>query len=159
MIISVSAFGQKNLPGYYSSNVPSLGFFVTRIQLNEDSTFKYEFSGDLAYNKGTGTYKVKDRKVVLLVFDTIDHSQLDSSRRFVAIIQSLGDGGRPKKLWFKNKRLYHTDSVGAMVKRGQAISRHKRFLLFGDKYLANRKIYLRKRPGSLVWRSVDKASR
>jgi len=40
VLLSFASCSQKNLADYYSCNVADLGFFVTRIQLNEDSTFK-----------------------------------------------------------------------------------------------------------------------
>lgn len=46
--------------------------FITKIQLKEDGTFKYEFAGDLAYNWGDGNYSIDTEQVVILNFGKSD---------------------------------------------------------------------------------------
>jgi hypothetical protein len=150
-IVSLSTFGQRSLTGYYSSNAADMGFFVTRIQLNKDSTFKYEFSGDMMYNKGTGTYRIENRKIIHLTFDK------DSLTTIEKALSSSGK--RPNKLLYKSGRLHEFSKDGQIIKKGKGLSRHKKFLFFGDRYLTTRKLYLKKRKGELIWRGEQNASR
>jgi len=115
LFIGVSTFGQKRLTGYYSSNKAQLGFFVTQIQLNEDSTFKYEFSGDLAYDNGTGKYWTEKKKLIHLNFY---QPKLDSAQRTAQALQGGGPSGRPKTLLFHNGRLFFADSAGRKKGKG-----------------------------------------
>jgi hypothetical protein len=150
-LISLATFGQRSLPGYYSSNVADIGFFLTKIQLNNDSTFKYEFSGDLAYNKGTGKYKIENKNITHLTFDTDSIDTLE---------KALSRGGeRPSRLLYKNGRLHSFRKDGQIVKKGKGLSRHKKFLFFGDRYLTTRQFYLKKRKGDLIWRGEQNATR
>jgi hypothetical protein len=67
---------------------------------------------------------------------------------------------RPEKFLYKGGRLWGYHVNGHVVKKGQAISRHKKYLFFGDKYLTRRKMYLQKREGKeLIWRGEEDASR
>jgi len=127
-----------------------MGFFVTRIQLKKDSTFKYEFSGDMMYNKGTGTYII-EKKIIYLTFDK------DSLTTIEKALSS--NGKRPQKLLYKGGRLHEFTVDGQIVKKGKGLSRHKKFLFFGDRYLTTRRLYLKKRNGELIWRGEKNASR
>lgn len=140
---------QRDITGYYSSNAASLGFFVTRIQLSKDSTFKFEMSGDLAYGQGRGTYKVTNRKIIHLTFN---HDSLTTLER------ALSRGGnKPTKLLYNGGRLYEVTEDGRVLKKGKALSRRKKFLIFGDRYLTTRRLFLKKRKGNLVWRTESHA--
>ena len=151
LIITISALGQRDVTGYYSSNTADMGFFETRIQLNKDSTFRYEFVGDMMYNKGTGTYEIEGEKIVHLTFD------IDSLTALEKALSS--DGKRPNKLLYKNGQLHEFTQDGQIVKKGKGLSRHKKFLFFGDRYMTTRKLYLKKRKGDLIWRGEKNASR
>jgi hypothetical protein len=144
LTIAISALGQRDITGYYSSNTADMGFFVTKIQLNKDSTFKYEFSGDMMYNKGTGTYRIENKKIIHLAFDK---DSLTTIEKALSI-----NGKRPQKLVYKGGRLHEFTVDGQIVKKGKGLSRHKKFLFFGDRYLATRRLYLKKRNGDLIWR-------
>lgn len=149
ILTSLLTVGQNRLPGYYSSNVAESGFFATKIQLNPDSTFKYEFRGDLMYNKGTGRYKVQNKRLILLTFDKDENTD--------PMARALGSNGkRPTRLYYKNGKLYEFGTNGELVKKGQAFSRHKKFLIFGYPYMRTRKVYLKRRKGNLVWLGEDK---
>ena len=156
VLLSFTSCSKKNLAGYYSSNVAALGFFATRIQLNEDSTFKYEFSGDLAYNKGRGKYIMDNEGVVHLDFepeplaDSVD-----------LLTQALaGNEYRPMRFLFKNGKLYSFHLDGHVVKKGQGISSRRKYLFIGERYMTTRKIYLEKRRGKeLIWRNEKNANR
>lgn len=140
-LFSLTTFGQRDVVGYYSSNVAENGFFITKIQLRSDSTFKYEFYGDLLYDRGTGKYKIENKRTICVAFDR------DS-------VDVLGFGrmtSRPQKFLYNNARLYEFEANGKILRRGRAHSRHKRFCFFGDYYMTNRKMYLKRREGNLIW--------
>jgi len=135
-IISLSTFGQKGLTGFYSSKTADLGFFVTRIQLKEDSTFKYEFSGDLAYNKGTGTYSIDDKKLIHLRFDPI---KLDSANALAEVLSSGSTSNRPMKLLHKKGKLYYFNlTTGQLVKKNYLKKRKGQELIFRGEGNASR---------------------
>ncbi|WMI68814.1 hypothetical protein [Mangrovimonas sp. YM274] len=140
VIISSNLFGQEKIFGYYSSNVASLGFFVTKIQLNENYTFEYEFSGDLVHESGKGKFKIIDKNVILLTFDIEQEDEKN--------VEELLSSGNPqienKKYKYKNGKLFSFHSDGHVVKRGKAISRHKKYLFWGERYMTKRRIYLKK---------------
>lgn len=143
------------MTGYYSSNVPDLGFFAKRIQLKNDLTFKFEFSGDLQYHRGQGKYKVVGKTVYL----TFDPLKIDTTDIYQAL-HAVDTVYRPKKFLFKGGKLWSFHVDGHVVRRGQAISRHRKYLFFGDKYLTKRKMYLQKRDGEeLIWRGEENTSR
>ncbi|WP_156180372.1 hypothetical protein [Rufibacter radiotolerans] len=132
-----------------------MGFFVTRIQLNKDSTFKYEFSGELSHNKGTGKYRVEDVSVIHLDFEP-EHSA-DSVDLIARTLSS--NGYRPKRFLFKNGKLYSFHLDGHVVKQGQGLSRRRKYLFFGERYMTTRKMYLKKRKGKeLLWRGEKNCS-
>jgi hypothetical protein len=121
LVNGFSTFGQKRLKGFYSSKKPELGFFVTRIQLNQDSTFKYEFGGDLAYDKGTGKYWCEKGDLILLKFDEV---KLDSVQKIMQAPQGGGPSGRPKGFIYANGKLFSVDNLGE--KRGKAYLKKRR---------------------------------
>lgn len=64
-IFLVSCNANKKISGKYRSNFADLGFFITEIELKSDSTFHYEFSGDLLHTELAGKYKIKKNKLYL----------------------------------------------------------------------------------------------
>ena len=94
VFVSFISLGQ-NFKGHYVSNVAELGFFVTKVQLNSDLTFKYEFSGDLQYDHGTGTYELIN-SLVHLYFDPIE-----DTNQVLNAIREVQVGSRPKKILYR----------------------------------------------------------
>ena len=94
--------------------------FVTKIRLNDDWTFKYEFVGDLAYNWGDGKYQIDTDQIVILKFG---ESDLDSIQR---IVQSLSAG---KEIFgtrfyaFKKGNLYPLEKDGNLNKRTRLVKK------------------------------------
>lgn len=119
-LVSLSALSQKSVTGYYASKTAELGFFVTRIELNDDYTFKYEFGGDLLYDKGTGKYQLGEDKLVLLEFDEV---KLDSVDQIARSLQGTRAANRPKKLLYKNGKLFGFHKEGHLVKKNYLIRR------------------------------------
>ena len=145
----MTTFGQGDVTGYNSSNVADLGFFITKIQLKPDSTFKYEFYGDLMYDKWTGKYRIESKKLIKVIFD----------RDSIDILGFSRTTNRPKQLLIRNNKLYEFKQNGKVLKRGPGMSGHKKYLFFGDYYMTTRKMYLKKRKGNLIWRGEENASR
>jgi hypothetical protein len=143
-------FGQGRLPGYYKSNFAIGRYFERKIQLNEDSTFKYEYSGDLSYYKGTGTYVTKDNIIILLYNpfqpDTTDNYPLDSPADTILQI---------KKLLFKSSRLYIIDKNGEL--KDKAVAKYTRqFIFFGQRRPRTKKYYLEKRNNEIFTWTYDR---
>lgn len=63
LIVFITSCNQRILTGYYSSNNAELGFFVTRLQLNPDSTFKYDSFYNISKTGGDNNNKVEENKV------------------------------------------------------------------------------------------------
>ncbi|GHN01173.1 hypothetical protein WSM22_26620 [Cytophagales bacterium WSM2-2] len=99
--ISLGCLSQNKLAGYYASSTAQSGFFVTRIELNEDFSFKYEFDGEVAYHCGKGKYTIDDRSFVHFQFES---NKLDSGARTAKLL--FGDFSRPKKLLAKDEKLF-----------------------------------------------------
>jgi len=104
IFVSQSLLGQSKLAGFYAST-PKSGFFITRIQLNEDFTFKYEFDGDASYHNAKGTYRVDDKNFVQFIFDS---NKLDSAARTAKVL--FGNFSRPKKMFYKDTKLFFIDA-------------------------------------------------
>jgi hypothetical protein len=120
-ILSNNAFGQKSkIPGYYISNYAELGFFVTQIELFEDSTFKYEFSGDLFLDRVKGKYRVKKDTIYFDYYpeqiDTTTYTFTDSTGEVFSFkkpkMPNYTEHLRPHRLRYKKGKLYaiKTDS-------------------------------------------------
>ncbi|WP_435624012.1 hypothetical protein [Flagellimonas sp.] len=116
LLISYSGFGQDQLFGCYTSKKEENSMFVTKIELKDDWTFKYEFVGDLAYNWGGGSYDIDTEQVVILNFG---ESHLDSTQQ---IIQSLSSGkeifGR-RFYVLKKQNLYPLGKDGILNKKAR----------------------------------------
>lgn len=63
-VVASSASAQQ-LRGIYKSNFADLGFFITTINFTSDSTFDYEFSGDLIQKNFRGHYSIRQPNVYL----------------------------------------------------------------------------------------------
>lgn len=140
IIFSNNLFGQEKIFGYYSSNVAELGFFVTKLRLNKNYTFEYEFTGDLIHQTGKGKFEIINKNVILLKFDNENEDKKSVSE----ILSSGNTKIENKKYKYKNGKLFSFHIDGYVVKRGQAISRHKKYLFWGEKYMTKRRIYLKK---------------
>ena len=141
IIISSNLFGQEKIFGYYSSNVAELGFFVTKIRLNKNYTFEYEFSGDLIHQSGKGKFEIIDKNVILLKFD----NEQENEKNVAELLSSGNTKIENKKYKYNNGKLFPFHLDGYVVKRGQAFSRHKKYLFWGERYMTKRRIYLKKR--------------
>ncbi|MFN7704454.1 MAG: hypothetical protein ACK5OS_07510 [Chryseotalea sp.] len=141
LTLTTWTFGQEGITGYYKSNFAVGGYFERKIQLNEDLTFKYEYSGDLSYYKGSGTYKVEDN-ILRLRYDefqpdTTDNYPLDNPSDTILQV---------KKLLIKNERLFIFDKNGEL-KDKEVAKFTKQFVFFGQRRPKIKKYFLEKRKG------------
>ncbi len=137
-----SCASNKNLEGNYKSNFADLGFFITTINLKNDKTFEYNFSGDLVNQELTGTYKI-DKNLLYLKFSK-EKFEIESKNDSLSITELLSgnyhnyelknENGIQYHRKFKigNKKLfsYRIDN-GKLVKRAKKYSDKKRFIFFG----------------------------
>lgn len=65
------AYAQSAI-GCYVSRKASLDFFKTKILLKDDSTFYYNFSGDLQFEETTGTFSKYKNKILLAPIPNYD---------------------------------------------------------------------------------------
>lgn len=144
-----------NLVGTYRSNCAEIGFFVTTVKLNNDSTFEYRFRGDLANESGIGTFTVSDRTLELnFVKDTTNDSKFnmtftDSLGNVDIVAVDLSELLNPtptEPLTYKlgTNKLWVTNNEGDVVKRANCYSRTRRFIFWGDRFMTTRKYYLDK---------------
>ncbi len=92
--------------------------FMTRIELNSDWTFKYEFAGDLVRNWGDGEFGIDTDQVVMFNFGESDLDSLES------LNQSLSGGHEIFGTMFyvhKKNRLYPLKSDGKLDKKSYLI--------------------------------------
>ncbi len=172
--MQIPIFAQDEICGTYRNNVAQIGFFGETLTLNNDSTFKYSFSGDLIHREGKGTYKIKNKRITIH-FIKKDYSNLDSlisigkitSLALDSIMKPLLEQKEPdidlldslsnleQVDWFdvqedsmvfiiKNKKLLSTNKNGKITRRVQAFSKRKKYFLWGEPYMKKRKYYLTK---------------
>lgn len=118
LMISYSGFVYGQLSGCYVSKRLKHDMFVTKIQLQENGTFQYEFVGDLVYNWGDGNYAIDTDQVVILNFG---ESDLDSKQE---IIQSLSGGHEISGTMFyvlKRDQLYPLKENGRLDRKAYLI--------------------------------------
>ncbi|MGB5369534.1 MAG: hypothetical protein WBN18_03820, partial [Flavobacteriaceae bacterium] len=117
----------------------------TKLKLNKDSTFEYEFSGDLIHEVGKGTFEITNRNVILLKFDNEKEDEKEDEKDIGELLSHENAKIENKKYKYKNGKLFSFHIDGYVVKRGQAISRHKKYVFWGERYMTKRRIYLKKR--------------
>lgn len=112
--------GQKNIPGYYISNFAESGWFVTEILLNEDSSFKYRFSGDLFYDVTGGKYEIKNDTIFFKFEEFKPDSFLiinnNDSTWFQDARINHAEHLRPQKMFFSKNKLFRIDGKGNVIK-------------------------------------------
>lgn len=146
LLILVSCNSNRNICGTYRSNFAQLGFFVTTIKFNADSTVKYNKAGDLMNEELTGKFKIS-RNIAYIKFDepkldTITLNESQETPNYANLFQNnhlydlKHENGIPYHLKYKikhNKLLVYHMQTGKIVRRAK-----------GSKRIA--KYYLRKLP-------------
>jgi len=141
----------KEIFGTYKSNFAVIGFFGTRIDLRSDSTFSYRMKGDLMYDTATGIFRIEGNYIKL----TYDLPKPDSSKFFmingkgekeyVDLSQIFANRNlRPNQYILAPRKLYTTYDNGKLVKKSQGLSKHKKYLFWGQHFMTTRKYYLAK---------------
>jgi hypothetical protein len=143
----ISCSSTKNISGKYRSNFPVHGFFVTRINLNADSTFGYRMSGDLIFDTSSGRYKF-DKKYVTLYHepskpDTSEYEKYGKEAVMLSYALSTNKHlNSPSKYLVGRNMLFVCDSTGNPKKKQFGHSKHKKYIFFG-KHWYKKRYYLR----------------
>lgn len=146
LFLFVSCNSNRNIYGTYRSNFAQLGFFVTAIKFNADSTVKYKMAGDLMNEELTGKFKIS-RNIAYIKFDepkldTLTLNESQETPNYANLFQNnhlydlKHENGIPYHLKYKikhNKLLVYHMQTGKIVRRAK-----------GSKRIA--KYYLRKLP-------------
>jgi hypothetical protein len=155
----ISCSVNKKVDGKYRSNFAEMGFFVTKIELNRDNTFHYEFSGDLLHTELDGKYRVENKKLYLrfnkLKGETESKIGKVNGKDTIVNFENLGNS-HSYELKKENEIEYHlkykiskqrlfvynvqTDQI---VRKANGYSETRKYLFFGPKYYKKKK-YLKK---------------
>lgn len=156
----VSCSVNNNVVGTYRSNFAELGFFVTRIELKEDKTFHYVFSGDLLHTELDGKYVV-DKKNLYLRFDRLkgesDVYEINGQDT-ITHLENMDWGNthnyelnRENEIEYhlkykisKNKLFAYKRGTNKLNKKARQYSGPRKYIVFGPRYY-NKKSYLKKR--------------
>lgn len=144
----------KNVEGKYKSNFADLGVFINTIELKDNGTFNYNYSGDLINQDLTGTYRVDKNKLYLRF--SKEKGEIESQNDSLSVAEILSGNYHNydlkiengiefhRKFKIGNQKLfsYRIDN-GKLVKRAKRYSDTKRFVLFGTNWRLQR-FYLKK---------------
>ena len=130
-----SCASTKNIAGKYRSNFAVHGFFVTRINLNPDSTFGYKMSGDLMFDTSNGHYRLDDNFLILthqpFEPDTSDFEKHGKEAVLLSFALSTNQHLKdPGKYLVGNNKLFVCDSNGIIVKKQFGHSKRRQYLFF-----------------------------
>ena len=103
------------------------------------------------YDTATGIFRIQDNYLRL----TYDPPKPDSSqffmingkgeKEFIDLGQVFANRhARPDQYILSCGKLYSTDDNGKLVKKSQGLSKHKKFLIFGQHFMTTRTYYLEK---------------
>jgi hypothetical protein len=119
-----SVLGQQSISACYSCNFTIIGWFGTRLKLNDDHSFDYLFQGDLFHDHIDGTYEIEGNLIKLNYKeerDSIEYTGIDSlgnSHTFLFHIpENNAVNFRPSKLKIQGARLILYDQEGKMIRR------------------------------------------
>lgn len=148
----ISCTTKENLQGTYRSNIASLGFFRTTITFENDSIFKYNFSGDLTHQNLTGKYALR-KNMAYLKFTT-NKGEIESESDSVSALEALQgnyhhydlkeEKGIPYHLKLKvskKKLLMHTITNGKLIRYDK---------VYNGKKWKYTKVYLKKFHRNLI---------
>jgi hypothetical protein len=146
-LLLLSCSSTKSIVGTYRSNFAVIGFFGTKINLMKDSTFGYRMRGDMMGDTANGKYRIQNHFLILTydppIVDTTLYSKYGKDA--VVLSQALtNSSGRPKQFYIGHNKLFVTDSLGNVYKKEQGLSRHKKYVFWGQHYMTKRKYYLKR---------------
>src|SRR5882724_7801599 len=97
-LLLISCNTAKMIPGSYSTRFASNGFFRTFLDLGTDSSFFYQFSGDMISRKGIGNYSIENRNVKL--------------RYVPSKYDTLIEGVRDDTVWAPGRKFLRIEPIG-----------------------------------------------
>ena len=130
--LTTISMGQTRLTGkFINDNLNQNNY----LELNADSTFKYRFSVCLIHDISCGTYSIVNDTIFLIhdtdLRNTTCNKEIDTTHFDSTVVL-----GRPKKLFFRDDKLYN-------IEEGKIIDTRKSELDFKpDKSLKYRRKYL-----------------
>ena len=139
----ISCTSTNSVSGKYRSNFAVHGFFVTRINLNTDSTFGYRMSGDLMFDTSNGHY-THDNKYVTLYHmpfqpDTAEYEKYGKEEVLLSYALSTNKHlNSPGKYLVGFKKLFVCDSTGYIIKKQFGHFKHRQYLIFGKRWYKRR---------------------
>jgi hypothetical protein len=115
---------------------------VTRIHLNNDSTFGYRMSGDVIFDTSNGKYSLKHNYVILYHqrFKPDTSTFGDLLNNSLSVNKHLHN---PEKYLIRHKKLFVCDSTGTIVRKQFGYSKRRKYILFGNHWHKQR-YYLKK---------------
>ncbi|PIF34728.1 hypothetical protein CLU81_5389 [Flavobacterium sp. 9] len=146
LFLFVSCNSNRNIYGTYRSNFAQLGFFVTAIKFNADSTVKYKMAGDLMNEELTGKFKIS-RNIAYIKFDKLKYDTAADTLSFDELMEMpidtnqfqnmhlydlKNENGIPYHLKYKikhNKLLVYHMQTGKIVRRAKGSKRIAKFYL------------------------------
>lgn len=94
-----SCSSNKNFQGRYRSNFAQLGFFVTDIKFNRDSTVEFHKAGDLMNENLTGRFKVSNN-IVYVKFNKLKYDTSKDTLSFDELLKAPIDTNEHKNLHY-----------------------------------------------------------
>jgi hypothetical protein len=105
IFIVFSCSTKQNIYGTYESNFADLGFFITKIELKKDSTFNYNFAGDLINQSLTGKYYTR-KNTLYLEFKT-NKGEIETEKDSLTFLEALYGNQHNYELKKENDIEYH----------------------------------------------------
>jgi len=172
--IHVTIFSQSKIVGTYFNNVAINGFFGEELTLNGDSTFNYYTGGDMSHQYGSGKYLIKKNIIVLHFnkvdygnIDSLISKGKITYRAFDSIGNKILEKKNPKLNQFdkllnleildindilvdtmsfiiRGEKLLCIGNNGRIIRKVPALSKRRKYFIWGEPYMKKRKYYLKK---------------
>lgn len=120
-----------------------MGFWVTHLHLNKDSTFNYRFAGDMVNKFGYGVYHL-NKDTILLIFHKEKSEKIDDQL-------SSGNLKDTIRFYFQHNKIFGINiNTNKVFKYAQGYSKYKKYIFFGSRYHMMRS-YLQQHPCE-IWK-------
>ncbi|MBF4483191.1 hypothetical protein [Flavobacterium sp. CSZ] len=147
LLLFVSCNSNRNFCGTYRSNFAQLGFFVTQIKFNTNSTVKFNKAGDLMNEELKGKFKISRNNIAYIEFDKLKYDYALDTLSMGELLEKPIDtnqfqnmhlydlkfeDGIPYHLKFKikyNKLLVYNIQTGKIVRRSKGSKNIAKFYL------------------------------
>lgn len=139
----ISCVSTNHIAGKYGTNFSSMGFFGTTINLKQDSTLEYIFSGDMIHHHITGHYAIYGNKVYMVFDKEILDSNFASGSFFPDIFYKTvykGDTIKYQRFcYIGHKKLFFANAqTGKKVTKAKRYNKRKKYLIWGSHYYKRR---------------------